>query len=247
MGRTVWIGLAVAAALVVIAATGGWMWSRHAAAAVDPATGCARATPPGLHIVALVDVAGAYDPRERRRAAAAVRAARATLQPGDRLTLAAPTDADPARPIVLLSRCVPKDDGGGERKATAEFDAAVTTATAQLAAGRAGDAAPITDALRTLAATPEARAPAQRRRWVLVSDMMEHRPGVFSLFAAGATYGTFRTSEAGLRPVVDLNDVEIEVTQLERIDRMDRQRDARELFWRPYFDEAGASGVRWAP
>lgn len=246
MGRTLWIGLAVAAALAVIAAASGWMWSRHAAAAVDPATGCVRAQPPALHVVALVDVAGGYDPRARRRAAAVVRAARATLQPGDRLTLAAPTDADPARPIVLLSRCAPKDGGGG-RQAMADFDTAVTAATARLSAGRAGDAAPLTDALRALAATPEARAPAQRRRWVIVSDMMEHRPGVFSLFAAGATYDTFRASEAGLRPPADLSNVEIEVTQLERIDRMDRQRDARELFWRSYFNETGARGVRWAP
>lgn len=241
--QSAWLPITVAVLIAAVAA-GAWFLWRSGAGNLDPATGCARTTPPARHLIVLVDVAGDYDPRERRRAAAALREARAGLAGGDRITIAAPTDADPARAAILFSRCAP---ARMEMSAVEAFDSAYADAATAAAAGRPGDTAPVTEALRTLAASATARTPTVRRDWLFVSDMMENRPGVFSLYAAGATFETFRASEAGLRPVADLNGAVVRVVQLERTDRGARQRDARDLFWRPYFEAAGVRSAEWTP
>jgi len=252
LGATLLAAAAIALGLVALAPG-----LRPAIETVDPDTLCPVRQPPAHTTMILVDATDALEPRHRRRIEAAIRSERQRLAKGDRLTLAILSDHDPREPIIAFSKCNPGDgaDANPWLQNPARRDAQWRTsfgdpleeAVARALKGRAGTASPLTDAIGALSREPEFAGAGGARRLVIASDMMEHRPGVFSLYAAGATYASFRHTQAGLRPSPDLAGVDVRIVQLDRPDREARQMDARDQFWAPYFTEAGAHGAAWDP
>jgi len=240
------VGLALAATAVVAVAL--------RPTPLDPETNCPLAGP-RAHTAILVDATDALEPRHRRKLEAAVSSERARLAIGDQLTIAMLSDRDPREPAILFSRCNPGDgadanplfQNGARRDARwrETFGDPLDAAAGRAAKGRRGDASPLTDAIASIASEPSFVA-AKTRRLVIVSDMMKHRPGVFSLYAAGATYDSFKRTEAA-RPPPDLQGVAIRLVQLDRPDRDARQTETRSTFWAPYFTQAQAPEPQWDP
>lgn len=251
-----WLGgLMIAGALAAIA-TAALLAQQLQPPARDPETLCARDASPAAHVVILIDATDALEPRHRRLATAAVESERARLKTGDRLTLATLSDRDPREPTILFSKCDPGDGGDAnpwfqngaqlDQRWREEFGEPLDAALARAVKGRKAKASPLVEAIGALAREPTFAA-TSARRLTIVSDMMENQPGVFSLYAAGATFASFRGGVAGVRPPPDLADVNVRIVQLDRPDRDARQLEARTEFWGPYFDATGAAALAWEP
>jgi hypothetical protein len=222
----------------------------------DPQTLCRINAAPSATTLVLIDSSDPLKPRHAKIAAAAIDAERARLGPDGRLTILILSARDPREPQTVFSKCDPGDGQDAnpwfenpqtirERWQEAYRDP-LDKALASARRGRGQEASPLADAISAVARDPDLGPSVPARRLVIISDMMEHRPGVFSLYAAGADYQSFRANVPGIGPPPRLDGVSVHVVQLDRPEREDRQAQARDEFWRPYFAATGAA-LTWAP
>ncbi|MDX2234694.1 MAG: hypothetical protein NW200_09360 [Hyphomonadaceae bacterium] len=221
--------------------------------AFDAATLCLTAGPPPAHTLILVDATDRLDVRHQRRLKAVALEEAARLPRWGRLTvLSLRPDAENA-PRELFSGCTAGDRLSAnplwENVQTLEalkrerFDAPLAAALSSARGGRSADGSPIVEGLAAATADPAFAGPG--RRIVLVSDLLQFSPGRFSLYAPGATWARYQAAPGALRAAPDLTDVAVRVVTLERKDEGPAQAVARQDFWAPYFDEAGAASVAW--
>jgi hypothetical protein len=128
-----------------------------------------------------------------------------------------------------------------ERLKQSQFDDPLAAAIDGAKGGRGREGSPVVEGLAAAVSDP-AFSGAQRRL-VLVSDLLQFTEG-YSLYAPGADWARYRESPGALRNAPDLTGVNVRVVQLERRDRGELQEAAREKFWRPYFEDSGAT-VTW--
>ncbi|HVZ98836.1 MAG TPA: hypothetical protein VG841_00825 [Caulobacterales bacterium] len=218
---------------------------------IDPETLCRTDRPLAAHTFILVDSTDKLELRHRRKLRAVATQERARLQQYDRLTLARLNPRRPQEPTILFSKCLPRapEDANplfenprlARERWDADFASALDTALRSAQHGGAGDASPILAGLRAAAADPDFSAEVAARRFVLVSDMLEHDPRGFSLYADGVAYAQWRAAPAH-RPA-DFDNVDVRVAPLDRPEHAARQAEALASFWPGYFDEAGAKSV----
>jgi hypothetical protein len=250
-----WIGGAVIGAIAVGLAAAALFLAPQPGPKLDPDTFCAAGPPPAWTLI-VVDASDAFSPRHKKMLAAAAASEIAQLADGGRLSVLALDDADPREPVSLFSRCAPKAAGHANplventhaiaAARAKNFDAPLNEALVKAEASRREKASPLTDALASAVSDLEFRA-SPVRRLVIVSDMMEHRPGQFSLYAAGATYQSFRESAPGVRAPPDLSGVSVRVIMLDRDGRDAAQVAGRANFWTPWFADAKPAALRWEP
>jgi hypothetical protein len=243
----------VAAGLMAVAG----MFALNRAPPVDEATLCRTDAPPAAHTVILVDASDAFQPRHKRKLDKVVESERARLARHDRLTILALNGDAPREPFMLFSLCHPGDGRDAnpllESTRTAQtkfedaFGAPLNEALARAQKARLSPGSPLVESLRGIAADPDFGAEIAQRRIVVVSDLMENLPGEYSLYAAGATYASYRQTQAGARPAPKLEGVSVRLVQLDRDERQARQEAARAQFWTPFFEETGAENVSWDP
>jgi hypothetical protein len=126
-----------------------------------------------------------------------------------------------------------------------EFAAALESALRSASSGGPQRASPIVAALRAVAADPDFGAEIPHRRLVLVSDLLEHNPQGFSLYASDATYAAWRASSANGPP--DFARVDMRVVPIDRPDHAERQASAMETFWPAFFDAADVQSLSTDP
>ncbi len=250
-----WLGGALIGAILAGFGVAAVLIGQRPQADIDADTLCAAGPPPAWTIV-LADSSDALSPRQKKRFAAAVASEVATLPVGGRLSVLSPSDRDPRKPVTLFSKCTPSDAAhanawqentrGVAARRAADFDAPLAAAVERAGAGRVEKASPLTDAVRAAATDPAFRA-APQRRLVLVSDMMEFRPGQFSLYAAGATYEAFRKSAPGVAGPPDLSGVCVRIVAFDRPEQEAAQIAARASFWAPWFKDAAPNAITWDP
>lgn len=218
---------------------------------------CRTDAPLGAHTIILVDSTDRLEPRHRRKLRAVMAQERARLSQYDRLTLMRLNARRPQEPSILFSRCLPRPPEQtnplfeNARLAQQRWDAAFATAldralrSAQ--SGGGAQASPLVAGLRAVAADPDFGAEIPHRRLVLVSDLLEHTPGGFTLYAQGADYAAWRARTAAGPP--DLTNVEMRIVPLDRPDHAARQTAALAQFWPAFFDaaETGALSIDPAP
>jgi hypothetical protein len=217
---------------------------------IDAETLCRTDRALAAHTFILVDSTDRLEPRHRRRLRAVVAQERTRLKPYERLSIAAVRPDRPQEPRLLFSLCNPGDGRDANplfqntKRAQERFDETFGTeldrAVRRASGGRAARASPITASIRAVAADPEFGPSIRARRFVLISDLLEHDPVGFTLYVSQTDYGRFRA--AGAR-APDLNGVAVRIAVLDRPDHADRQTYARERFWPNYFDESDASSV----
>jgi hypothetical protein len=249
-----WVGGALIGAIAVGLAAAALFLTPQPGPKLNPETLCAIDAPPPTWTLIVVDASDKFSPRHKKKLVAAVASEVAQLADGGRLSVLALDDRDPREPVSLFSRCAPKAAGHANAlfenpQAIAaarakEFETPLAEALEKAETSRREQASPLTDALASAVGDLEFRA-APVRRLVIVSDMMEHRPGQFSLYAAGATYKSFRESAPGVRAPPDLSGVSVRVILLDRDGRDGAQAAGRENFWTPWFADAQPADVRW--
>ncbi|MES1158369.1 MAG: hypothetical protein ABUL42_00595 [Terricaulis silvestris] len=215
---------------------------------IDPDTLCRTDQPLHAHTIILVDSTDKLEPRHRRKLRAVADQERARLGEYDRLTLLRLNPRRPQEPVLIFSKCLPKSPDAANplfenprlarERWDADFESALDTALRSAQHGGAGADSPILAGLRAIAANADFGAEVPARRLVLVSDMLEHDPNGFSLYAEGADYPHWRAT-SGHTPA-DFSDVAVRIVPLDRPEHAARQSAALSGFWPQYFDESGA-------
>ena len=223
----------------------------------DPATDCLLGATPTAHTLVLIDATDRLAARHKRRLETAVAQEIARLAPGDRFTLLRLDDGDAREPTRLFSRCHPGDGStvnaliANPSQARARFEQRfqepLTEALKAAVSRRDGALSPIVEAMAAAARDPDLDPATPRRRLVLVSDLLEHHPGGFSLLRPGPALAAFDASPEGPRARLDLSGVAVRLVVVDWPDRADAQRNAVEVFWRPLLSRAGAQDVTWEP
>lgn len=220
----------------------------------DAETLCRTDQPVQAHTYILVDATDRLEPRHRRRLRAVIAQERERLAPYDRLSIAALRPDRPQEPRVLFSLCNPGDGRDANplfqntKRAQERFDSAfgseLDAAVRRASGGRSASASPISAGVRAIAADPDFGVEIASRRLVLISDLLEHTPRAFSLYAEGADFAGFR---AGGGRAADLSGVTVRIVTLDRPEHSTRQDHARRAFWAPYFEDSGAADVAFDP
>lgn len=241
--------------VVVLAALGGIGLAamQMRTPAHDAETLCLTDAPPPVHTLILVDATDRLNARHQKRLKAIVLQEVARLPRWGRLTLMTLRPDAEREPRLLFSACTPGDrtdanplweNVGALEKAREDFfDAPLNDALASTKGGRSADGSPIVEGLYTAASDPDFAG--DKRRLVLVSDLLQYAPGRFSLYDATQTWEAYRASQGALRTPPDLSGIIVRVATLERPDRGDAQDNARLAFWAPYLEQADAESVAW--
>lgn len=243
----------IALALLALGGVGaGAMFLRTPAH--DAQTLCLKDKPPPLHVRILVDATDRLNARHQKRLRTIVAEEAARLPRWGRLSLMSLRPDAEREPRLLFSACTPgdrtnanpiwEDVAGLERKRADFFEAPLKEALSGAKGGRGADGSPIVEGVYAAVSDPDFAG--ESRRFVLVSDLLQHAPGRFTLYDATQTWETYRQSQGALRTPPDLSDVTVRVASLERPDRGAQQANARAAFWQPYFDEARADEVIWS-
>lgn len=221
----------------------------------DPATLCRTDRALAAHTIIFIDTSDRLEARHRRKLEAVAAQERARLGQYDRLTILRLDSRKPQEPRVLFSKCLPLPPDQAnpfvqnprEVRARWEEDFAGALESALRSAQSSGPnrASPLLAGLRAVAADPDFGAEIPQRRLVVMSDMLEHDPDGFSLYAEGADFRRWRAMSPA-RPA-DLSRVAVRIVPIDRPDHVDRQNQALEHFWPDYFDAALAASVSIDP
>lgn len=219
---------------------------------VDPETLCRTDAPLAAHTIVLVDSTDRLEPRHRRKMRAVLAQERARLTQFDRLTVVRLNARRPQEPVRLFSRCLPRRPDQSnplfentrmtQERWDNDFQAILDAATRSAQSGGSANASPILASLRAVAADPDFGPEVPVRRLVLISDLLEHAPGAFTLYDPLAEYSVWRTTSPVGPP--DLSGVELRIAPLDRPDHAARQAAALERFWPAYFEAAHVQSVR---
>ncbi len=249
------LGLALIAiaglALFGLAALSLWMRPPP----TDPETLCRTDAPLPAHTIVLVDSTDRLEARHRRKLRAVLAQERERLSRYEMLTIMRISARRPQEPSILFSRCLPQppEDANplfqnariARERWDEAFGQALDSALRSAGAGGGARTSPIVAGVRAVAADPNFGAEVPARRLVLVSDLLEHSPDGFSLYARGADYGAWIASAPAGPP--DLAQVDVRVVPLDRPDHAESQAFARETFWPAFFDAADARSVTVDP
>lgn len=216
-------------------------------APTDPETGCRTDRPPPLHIAMLIDASEPFAARHKRLIFAQAEAAQRALPQYGRLSMILVNADDPQEPTWLASLCSPGngDDANplfaNPDKLRARWRAAfaepIDNAARRASANHEDASSPIAASITALARDPRFTE-AATRSLVLVSDLMENRPGDVSLYDAAARFDVARDQAAPLR------DVAVTVVMLDRPRHAALQTSAWDRFWQPWFDASDATVTR---
>ncbi|MBX9745996.1 MAG: hypothetical protein K2X34_03785 [Hyphomonadaceae bacterium] len=221
----------------------------------DAETLCRTDAPLAAHTIILVDSTDRLEARHRRKLRAVLAQERARLSQYDRLTIMRISVRRPQEPTILFSRCLPRPpeqtnplfENARITQQTWDEDFAQALESALRSAGAGGPAraSPIVAGVRAVAADPDYGPEISRRRFVLVSDLLEYDPQGFSLYVSGADYAAWRAASPSGPP--DLARVDLRIVPIDRPDHAERQAQALENFWPAFFDAADVQTVSIDP
>lgn len=215
---------------------------------LDPATLCPKSHPLG-HTIVLVDRTDPLTEEHKALLKGAMDRASATLIPDERLSVFLIEAEAPVVPIPVFSRCKPRDGADAswlyenERLIRAryenEFLEPLSAKIRGLEKPAEAPQSPIMETVRNIAALPEFTDATERRRLIVVSDLLQNIPA-YSQYRRAADFDAFIASPYGRSVVADLAGVEVEVVYLRRQKDVHHQGERHLVFWRQYFAESGA-------
>lgn len=126
-----------------------------------------------------------------------------------------------------------------------DFAEALDSALRSAQSGGTARASPIIAGLRAVAADPDFGAEIPQRRLVLVSDLLEHDPNGFSLYAAPVSFTAWRAASPQGPP--DFAHVDLRIVPIDRPDHAERQAVALSEFWPAFFDASDVQTVSIDP
>lgn len=217
----------------------------------NPDTLCRSDQGPEAHTVIFVDTTDRLEPRHRRKLRAVAQQERARLNQYERFTLMRLNPRKPQEPTILFSKCLPlpperanpfvQNPRQAEENWDKSFADALDAALRSAQSSGPNRASPLLAGLRAIAADPDFGAEIPRRRLVIVSDMLEHDPAGFSLYAVAADYPAWLRRNGA--PPPDLSQVGVRIVPIDRPDHSADQTRAMAAFWPAYFGASHAQTV----
>lgn len=223
---------------------------------LDSQTLCPSLAAPSATTLIVIDTSELLAPRHRKRLRATIEDEANRLPRYGRLSLLSLRPDSPRELIELFSRCNPGDSrsanplfsnpGRMQARWQEQFADPLKAATARAGtARRAARTSPILEATAAAALDPDFTNFSGPRRLVLVTDLLEHDPGLgFSSYSDAGDLARFLSLRRGFEPP-DLSAVSVRVVVLDRPDYLHRQVAAREKLWIPFFERAGAAETRF--
>ena len=221
----------------------------------DEETLCRTDAPLAAHTIVLVDSTDRLEPRHRRKLRAVLMQERARLGQYDRLTIMRLNVRRPQEPSILFSRCLPRPPEQtnplfenarmAQQRWDEDFADALDGALRSAQSGGPARASPIIAGLRAVAADPDFGVEIPGRRLVLISDLLEHDPEGFSLYAEVVDFAAWRASSPQGPP--DLAQVDLRIVPIDRPDHAGRQAVAQAEFWPAFFDASDVKTVSFDP
>lgn len=221
----------------------------------DAETLCRTDAPLQAHTIVLVDSTDRLEARHRRKLRAVLAQERARLGQYDRLTIMRLNVRRPQEPAILFSRCLPRPPEQtnplfenarmAQQRWDEDFAGALDSALRSAQSGGPARASPIITSLRAVAADPDFGAEIPARRLALMSDLLEHDPQGYSLYAEGAAFDAWRTSSPQGPP--NLARVDVRIVPIDRPDHAERQSVALTEFWPAFFDASDVQTVSFDP
>jgi hypothetical protein len=243
----------IAAALAVLGGLGAASFVLRAPP-TDAETLCRTDASVSAHTIILVDATDRLESRHRRKLSAVLAQERARLSQYDRLTIMRINVRRPQEPTILFSKCLPRPPEQTnplfenarlvQRQWDEDFADALERALRSAGSSGPARASPIVAGLRAVAADPDFGPEISRRRLVMMSDLLEHDPGGFSLYVADADYASWRLASANGPP--DFSRVDLRVVPIDRPDHAQRQTAAMD-FWTAFFAAADVQTVSIDP
>jgi hypothetical protein len=216
---------------------------------IDEETLCRLDAPLRAHTIVLVDATDRLEPRHRRKLRAVLAQERERLEQYDRLTVMRLNVRRPQEPVVVFSKCLPRPPEQvnplfenarmAQERWNEAFENVLDRALRSAQGGREAPASPIVASLSAAALEPSFSDDGVQRRLVLVSDLLEHNVGAFSLYVVDADYSDWATAHTA----PDLSDVDVRVAPLDRPEHAALQTAAVRNFWAPLLDASGAQSV----
>jgi len=216
---------------------------------------CRTDAPLAAHTIILVDATDRLEPRHRRKLRAVLAQERGRLSQYDRLTIMRLNMRRPQEPTILFSKCLPRPPEQTnplfenarltQQRWDEDFAGALDDAMRSAAAAGRARASPIIAGLRAVAADPDYDSSIPARRLVLVSDLLEHDPQGFSLYAPEADFTRWQAQAPSGPP--DFTAVDIRVIPIDRPDHAERQAAALDHFWPAFFQAASVQTVSTDP
>lgn len=251
-GKDAW-GIVLIVVVLAVLGAGAYAALKLRPPTLDPVSLCRTDAPAPASVIILADATDAMLARHKKRLRAAAENELTRLPQYARLSVLTLDAAAPREPRVLFSKCDPgrgrdinplfANPKSADARREEAFLSPLRAALAQSGAMRPAEASPLVDGVWAAMTDPELNTPAGERRFILVSDLLQHVGGGFSLYAPDANFETFRKGAGGAAPTPDLAGADVRVIVLDRPPHEALQRAAQDQFWGPYFEEAGAATV----
>jgi hypothetical protein len=243
--------LLAAGVLAVLVAVAGVLVSRHPP--VDrqfcPLTGSLPAS-----VMVIADATDPFTESQASELSQTIAEARDDLPQFGKLTLLLVDPNRPYEPAEQVSLCSPlraRDanpiNHNPERVAQRwdeAFGAPVTAAIATLTHVPASRTSPLLEAVTAASWRPDWSPATPHRKLIIISDLLAHDPGDFSLYQ-GDPAVTFPRSKLARDATPNLAGVEVEITVLHRPPYLMRQSEVAEPFWVSWLTARGAASVRF--
>ncbi|MEL6473282.1 MAG: hypothetical protein AAFQ21_04300 [Pseudomonadota bacterium] len=215
--------------------------------ATDLETACRLDRKDPAHTVLLIDQSDPFNPNDFGWVEEFVDAEARLLPKYGRLTVLTPNVERPYDPVEVFSACSPGSaaDANPILENPRMIEATWRTTFFEPLQGRVAalleetrqEASPLSEAIYSVADRADFKRGADNRRFVIVSDLMQHSDG-FSFYKTGADTAAFSDSRLG-KEVPDMHGVDV-VARIVPRNEYDLPMDAVKTFWASYFDGAGA-------
>jgi len=240
-----------ASAMTAIIVAGGFVRQTK----LDSTTLCRLNAPPPAYSVVLVDGSDRFSTLQAAQVTAAVEREATRLPRYGKLSVFLLSAAHPDQPEEIISVCNPGTAHNadewleGPKKLDRiwqnRFRPKLDTAINRLLAAPDSDSSPIMETISAIAHRPDFNAPIPVRRLVVVSDLLQFTPGIYTQYRSGNLWAPFARSALALSADPDLARVDVVVDYIERSGDSRFQGAAHIAFWGRWFRQRNAAKVEF--
>lgn len=222
----------------------------------QPPTGedlCLLDQPPPASVALLIDASDLFGETQVRSLMALVEAEKGALPRYARLIVLLMDANAPYEPRELLALCNPgsgrdanwltRTPERAQRRWQAAFGDPLEAALAAAISEPAAEASPIMQSITGATWRPDFDGGTPNRRLVLSSDLLQHAPDDFSVYAVGDLPARFSASATHRQAQAALGGVSVSVCMLRRPSQIDRQGPPLVSLWRDWLMERGAASI----
>ncbi|TAJ42777.1 MAG: hypothetical protein EPO55_00685 [Reyranella sp.] len=248
-----WGFIGLLAGVVSAVVSFAWLGSHKPAPRLDSATLCPIDQPLAAHTILFIDTTDRLLPLHVDALRMAIVEERDALPVHGRFTLLFLAAGAPFEPEQMLSLCNPGDGRAlnwlHEGQALAEkhwkkaFGAPIDAAVRRLANVPEANRSPILQGISAISRRADFSSRVGLRRLVVVSDLLQHDPGLYTHYQTGISWSAFTSGLLARQVPAILEGVSVRIEYLQRPQVTAFQGVEHVAFWRHWLRSAGADNI----